>query len=296
MTTKRRGLGRNLDALLGSSKTSVDVTAPQIGDLPETVKSDLRKVPVDLIKRGRYQPRRDMKQEALDDLANSIRSQGVIQPIILRPVDAHNYEIIAGERRWRAAQLAGLGEIPAIVRDISDEDALAMALIENIQRENLNPIEEAGSLQRLIDEFVMTHQEVADAVGKSRTAVTNLLRLMNLNQEVKTFVEHGDLEMGHARALLALEGAQQSVAARMVVAKGLSVRETEKLVKRLLGPSAKKAKSKPPIDPDVLRLQQQLSDKLGASVVIQHGDKGKGRLVIEYNNLDELDGIIDHIN
>jgi ParB family chromosome partitioning protein len=285
---KKRGLGRGLDALLGSA--AIPGAAP--GSAGGPADGELRQLPVDLIQRGRYQPRVDMRPETLEDLANSIRAQGVVQPIVVRPISSNRYEIIAGERRWRASQMAGLHEIPAVVRDVPDQAAMAMALIENIQREELNPMEEAHALQRLLDEFGLTHQETADAVGRSRVAVTNLLRLLALNEEVKRMLENGDLEMGHARALLALTGELQSSAARTVAAKGMSVRETEQLVKQLQqGP---KEKVVPKVDPDVRRLEQDLSDKLGARVQIQD-QKGKGKLVIQYNTLDELDGILAHI-
>ncbi len=286
MTAKKRGLGRGLDALLGGSIPATPVR-------PGTTDGELRSLPVDLLRRGRFQPRVDMHPESLQDLADSIRAQGVVQPIVVKPDGKGEYEIIAGERRWRAAQLAGLQDIPAVVRDVPDQAAMAMALIENIQRENLNSMEEANALQRLINEFELTHQAVAEAVGRSRAAVSNMLRLLELNDDVKRMVEHGDLEMGHARALLALKGGAQSEAARSVVAKGLSVRETEHLVRRLAQPAASpKAKV---VDPDVRRMQEELAEKLGASVQVQHGAKGKGKLVIGYNSLDELDGILAHI-
>jgi ParB family chromosome partitioning protein len=284
-SVKKRGLGRGLDALLGAAAT------PMKGDAPRP-DGDLRQLPVDLIQRGRYQPRVDMRPETLEDLASSIRAQGVVQPILVRPISASRYEIIAGERRWRAAQMAGLHEIPAVVRQVPDQAAMAMALIENIQREELNPMEEAHALQRLLDEFGLTHQEAADAVGRSRAAVTNLLRLLALNEDVKRLLENGDIEMGHARALLALAGEVQSSAARTVAAKNLSVRETEQLVKQLQqGP---KDKSPVKADPDVRRLEQDLSERLGAKVLVQDS-KGKGKLVIHYNSLDELDGILAHL-
>jgi len=288
MAVKKRGLGRGLDALLGGIEP---VGSPQ--DAPSK-EGELRHLPVDLVRRGKYQPRVDMHPESLEDLASSIRAQGVVQPIVVKPAGGGEFELIAGERRWRAAQLAGLQEIPAVVRDVSDQAAVAMALIENIQRENLNPMEEANALQRLINEFQLTHQQTAEAVGRSRAAVSNLLRLLELNDDVKRLVEQGRLEMGHARALLALKGAGQSAAARSVVEKGLSVRETERLVRRLSGESPAKA---PPtrIDPDIRRLQEELSEKLGAGVQLQHGAKGKGKLVISYNSLDELEGILAHI-
>ncbi|MGA7799594.1 MAG: ParB/RepB/Spo0J family partition protein [Gammaproteobacteria bacterium] len=289
MAVKKRGLGRGLDALLSSTATAA--RSPAAGD----TEGDLRKLPVDVIQRGKYQPRTDMHTDTLQDLADSIRAQGVVQPIVVRPVGPDRYEIIAGERRWRAAQLAGLQEIPAVVRDVPDQAAIAMALIENIQRENLNPLEEARALERLIDEFEMTHQQAAEAVGRSRTAVTNLLRLLDLNDDVKQRVEHRELEMGHARALLALRGSVQSSAAREVVAKGLSVRETERLVKRLESGAADAAPKPPPkADPDIRRLEQSLSERLGAGVQIQHS-RGKGKLVIRYTSLDELDGILERI-
>ncbi len=295
MVTKKRGLGRGLDALLGNLEPAPSATPPiSAGKPPQD--SELRHLPVDLIRRGKYQPRVDMHTESLQDLADSIRAQGVVQPIVVKPDGKGEYEIIAGERRWRAAQLAGLQDIPAVVRDVSDKAAMAMALIENIQRENLNPMEEANALQRLIKEFDLTHQEVAEAVGRSRVAVSNLLRLLDLHDDVKRMLEHRELEMGHARAMLALKGAAQSAAARQVVSKGLSVRETEALVRRLLvGGDAPAPVKKTALDPDIRRLQEDLSEKLGAGVEVQHGGKGKGKLVIHYNSLDELEGILAHI-
>jgi ParB family chromosome partitioning protein len=254
----------------------------------------LERLPLGQLTRGKYQPRRDIQPEALEELADSIRAQGVMQPIVVRPVGENRYEIIAGERRWRAAQLAELDVIPAVIREASDEVALALALIENIQRENLNPIEEAMALRRLQQEFELTQQEVADAVGKSRATVTNLLRLMSLTPDVRMMLEHGDLEMGHARALLALEGDHQGEAARTVVGKGLSVRQTEALVRRLQsGNPAKKEPARQ--DPDIRKLEESLSDRLGSSVRIQHGEKGSGKVTVSYNSLDELDGILAHI-
>lgn len=258
--------------------------------------ADLREVPVDLLQPGKYQPRTDMHPESLEELASSIKAQGVVQPIVIRPIDGGRYEIIAGERRWRASQIAGLHEIPAVVRDVPDEAAIAMALIENIQREDLNPIEEAIALQRLIDEFEMTHQQAASAVGRSRAAVSNLLRLLTLSEDVRTMLEHGDLEMGHARALLALEGRAQSEAAREVAAKGYSVRETEQLVRRLGSAApAKSKKAGKSLDPDIRRLQDELTEKLSAKVLFQHAAKGNGKLVIHYSGLDELEGILSRI-
>jgi ParB family chromosome partitioning protein len=287
MAAKKRGLGRGLDALLGSS------AAPDRG---EDADGDLRNLPIDVIQRGRYQPRLDMHPDTLQELADSIRAQGVVQPIVVRPVgEPGRYEIIAGERRWRASQLAGLHEIPAVVRDVPDRAAIAMALIENIQREELNPMEEAQALQRLISEFEMTHQQAAEAVGRSRTAVTNLLRLLSLSEDVKRLVENGDLEMGHARALLTLPNEQQSQTARTVVGKGLSVRETERLVKRLQNQPDPDKREAPKVDPDIRRLEQDVSERLGAKVAIQHGRTGKGKLVIHYTSLDELDGVLERI-
>lgn len=289
MTAKRRGLGRGLDALLGSPVGAGE----EVDERPAS--RELRDLPLDLVQRGRYQPRTDMDPDALEDLAASIRAQGVVQPIVVRPLQGGGrYEIIAGERRWRAAQLAGLHEIPAVVRDVPDQAAMAIALIENIQRENLNPMEEAQALKRLIDEFEMTHQQTADAVGRSRAAVSNLLRLLDLNGDVKRMVETGGLEMGHARALLGLSADAQSQAARQVVAKGLSVRETEELVRRLQAPVTDRPAA-PALDPDIRRLQDDLSARLGAIVRIQHGARGKGRLVVHYNSIDELDGILSHL-
>lgn len=305
MSTKRKGLGKGLDALLsaGLGVTSPAPTMPLVPGQKETAETNahleykdgkLAHLPVELIQRGKYQPRRDMHPEALEELAESIKVQGVMQPIVVRPIGEGRYELIAGERRWRATQLAGLDKIPAVIRDVPDEAAIAMSLIENIQRENLNPIEEAMALKRLQDEFELTHQEVATAVGKSRTTITNLLRLIALTDDVKVLLERGDLEMGHARCLLTLEPGVQREIGRQIVAKGLSVRQTEALVRAF---QEGKNKSKPVILPsaDIRRLEEQLSEKLGAGVEIQHGAKGKGKLVINYNSLDELDGILNHI-
>ncbi|NOX42854.1 MAG: ParB/RepB/Spo0J family partition protein [Gammaproteobacteria bacterium] len=284
MAGKKRGLGRGLDALLGG-----------LDNKSSELDADLRQLPVDLIRPGRYQPRIDIHQETLEDLANSIRAQGVIQPIVVRPVGDGQYEIIAGERRWRAAQLADLHEIPAVIRDVPDQAAIAMALIENIQRENLNPMEEAMALQRLVDEFEMTHQQASEAVGRSRTAVTNLLRLLTLEEEVKQFAQNGLLEMGHARALLSLSGAKQVQVAKDVISRQLSVRETEGLVRKISEPSKKNPKATETIDPDIRKFQDDLAERIGAKVAIQHQDKGNGKLVVHYNNLDELEGILAHI-
>ena len=296
MSARKKRLGRGLDALL--SKPAVEAVA--VSSDIET--SGLKKIPLDLLQRGQYQPRVDMRQDSLQDLADSIKSQGVVQPIVVRPIGktagSQRYEIIAGERRWRAAQLAEIPDIPAIVRDIADEDAIAMALIENIQREDLNPLEEARALDRLIREFDLTHEEAADAVGRSRASVSNLLRLQELSDKVKPLLEQRKLDMGHARALLSIrDSIQQHDVARQVVQKGLSVRETEALVKRIV--EGKKTPKKPPAgqsgNADIRRLEQDVSEKLGAKVRVEHSQKGSGKLVIAYNSLDELDGILKHI-
>jgi ParB family chromosome partitioning protein len=284
---KKRGLGKSLDALLAYSSAETQQTSEAI---PENdAKERLRQLPVSRIQRGKYQPRREMDETALEELANSIRAQGVIQPIIVRAI-GNNYEIIAGERRWRAAQLAGLTEVPAIIRDIPDDAAIAIALIENIQRENLNPIEEAIALQRLIDEFGMTHQQAAVAVGKSRTTITNLLRLMTLPDYVKEKLERRELEMGHARALITLPEALQTQAAQTIASRKLSVREAENLVRQLLANEPKR--SQRPLDPDILHLQENLERQLRMRVAIQCNAKGKGKLVIHYRNLKELDSVL----
>ncbi|MBH0022032.1 MULTISPECIES: ParB/RepB/Spo0J family partition protein [unclassified Pseudoalteromonas] len=301
MSAKKRGLGRGLDALLSSSKPAPSPSKEHdTSNVSEAVQnaaannSELQKLPIEFLHSGKYQPRKDMSEEALEELASSIRSQGIIQPIVVRPIAHNSFEIIAGERRWRAAQIAKLETVPCIIKDVPDEAAVAIALIENIQREDLNAMEEAVALNRLLIEFELTHQQVADAVGKSRTTVTNLLRLNNLNSDVKILLEHGDIEMGHARCLLALEGEAQSDAARLAVAKALTVRETEKLVRSILEPlPAKEITEK---DPDVKQLEQQLAENLGAKVEINYNKKGKGKLVISYTNLDELDGILNRIN
>ena len=290
MVNKRRGLGRGLDALLSAAPSAATASSDDNSVVED---SQLKTLPVEWLQRGQYQPRKDMDPDALQELADSIKAQGVMQPIVVRPIGKDSYEIIAGERRWRASQLAGLEKVPCVIRAVADEAAIAMALIENIQREDLNPIEEASALQRFQDEFDLTHQQVAEAVGKSRTTVTNLLRLMSLSSEARKMVEHGDLEMGHARAILTLDQAQQTEAARTIAAKGLSVRQTEALVRRLQQQKIDTGETR--IDPDIKLLQDNLSDKLGAPVMIQHGAKGKGKLVIRYSTLDELDGILDHI-
>ncbi len=282
MAARRRGLGRDLTALLGAS-------APLASDGEG---EPLRHIPVERIRRGPWQPRRDFDPAALEELAASIRAQGVLQPVVVRPAgDA--YELVAGERRWRAAQMAGLAEVPAVVREVDDRTAAALALIENIQRRDLNPIEEARGLARLIEEHGLTHQEAAEAVGRSRAAVSNLLRLLELDAEVRAMVERRELEMGHARALLALPPARQREAAARVVARGLSVRETERLVRRLRAAAA----PAPPAarrDPDVARLEQALSERLGAPVRLEHAGRG-GRIVIRYTSLEELDGILERL-
>ncbi len=301
MAAKRKGLGKGLNALMSAggailgeaATTPTEAVAAAISPQPG-LDGKLCELPVEFVQRGKYQPRRDMHPEALEELAESIKAQGVMQPIVVRPIGVDKYEIIAGERRWRATQLAGLDKIPVVIREVPDEAAIAMALIENIQREDLNPIEEAVALKRLQDEFELTHQEVAAAVGKSRTTVTNLLRLIALGDEVKKLLEHGDLEMGHARALLTLPVADQREVARQVVSKGLSVRQTEALVRRLQQQQAQPAPATK-VDPDIKKLEDGLSEKIGVPVSIQHSAKGKGKLVLKYNNLDELDGILHHL-
>ena len=286
MAAKKRGLGKGLEVLLGahSSETVVE----QAG------KTVLTQIPLDLLQRGKYQPRQDMHNEALEELAQSIKKQGVMQPIVVRPVGRGRYEIIAGERRWRASQVVGLDVIPAIIREVPDEAAIAMSLIENIQREDLNPIEEAVSLQRLQKEFELTQQQIAEAVGKSRSTVTNLLRLITLAEPVKKLLEHGDLEMGHAKALLSLKGELQTSTARTVADKGLSVRQTESLIRQLT--EEKNSQGEKIVDPNIIALEAKISESLGAKVSVQANAKGKGKLTIHYNSLDELDGILAHIN
>jgi ParB family chromosome partitioning protein len=257
-------------------------------------RDELHHLPLDVIRPGRYQPRSVFDEDKLAELADSIRAQGVVQPVVVRPIDDKEYELIAGERRWRAAQIAGIDDIPAVVRDVPDEVSVAMALIENIQREDLNPLEEATALRLLIDDFQMTHQEAADAVGRSRAAVSNLLRLLELMQEVKDMIDMRLIEMGHARALLSLDDDLQVQAAREVVRKRLSVRETENLARRLQ--QSKKKKGSRRVDPDILSLQNRLGETLGARVRIQHQASGKGKLVISYNNSDEFEGILDRLD
>ncbi|KAA9131650.1 ParB/RepB/Spo0J family partition protein [Marinihelvus fidelis] len=293
MAAKKAPLGRNLSSMLSKS-TLAKADADRAADNGSTAApgdASLRELPLDRITPGPYQPRSIFDEDKLDELADSIEKQGVIQPIVVREVGA-GFELIAGERRWRAAQRAGIDTIPAIVRRVPDEIAVAMALVENIQRENLNPLEEATALRRLVDEFQLTHAEAAEAVGRSRSAVSNLLRLLELSADVRGLVDDRHLEMGHARALLALPPELQVTAAREVVRKQLSVRETEQLVKRLQRPNKPKPRA---INPDILRLQDDLTERLCAKVRIQHGAKGKGKLVIDYNSADELEGIIGHL-
>ena len=310
MSTKKPVMGRGLEALLGQMTKRPEAApavpagapAPAVNKLPG---DELANLPLDLLQRGKYQPRVDMRQESLEELAASIKAQGIVQPIVVRPVEgaapggSQRYEIIAGERRWRAAQIAGLATVPAVIRRVPDEAAIAMSLIENIQRENLNPLEEARALERLISEFGITHQQAADAVGRSRAAVSNLLRLLELPDEICAFVEHRELEMGHARALLGLTQRRQQIEVGTLIAKrGLSVRDTEAMVRALLAkaaggsPAAKESKG---LDPNVRRLQDELSEKLGARVEIQHAANGRGKVVVSYHSLDELDGILAHI-
>ncbi|HTP38356.1 MAG TPA: ParB/RepB/Spo0J family partition protein [Steroidobacteraceae bacterium] len=318
MNQKKPTLGRGLADLLGQARPAAPAAgagqAPPgsgagagagAGRAVPAPGEQLARVPVDLLQRGQYQPRSDMRTETLSELADSIRSQGIVQPIVVRPVGVaqaggqQRYEIIAGERRWRAAQMAGLQEVPVVIRQIPDEAAIAMALIENIQREDLNPLEEARALERLIAEFGLTHQQAAEAVGRSRAAVSNLLRLLELAAEVSERLERREIEMGHARALLSLTGKRQQIEVAAIVAhKGLSVRETEALVRRLLEPKAAgpaAAAGKGGLDPNIRRLQDDLAERLGATVKLEHGAQGKGRLIVTYNSLDELDGILNHI-
>jgi ParB family transcriptional regulator, chromosome partitioning protein len=280
MSIKKRGLGRGLDALLSQSVTG-------------NVKKEATKLPIDLLQRGKYQPRTEFDQIQLQELADSISAQGIIQPIVVRPVGANSYEILAGERRWRAAQLAGLEDVDVVINDVDDRSAIAISLIENIQRENLNILDESEALQRLINEFEMTHQQGADAVGRSRAAVSNLLRLLELGQEAKESLRAGKIEMGHGRALLALSESQQSSVVSKVVAGGLSVRATEAMVKRVLKSGGEK-KSTLVKDPDVERLEQDIAEKLGANVKISHSSKGDGKIVIQFSSLNELEGVLGH--
>ena len=293
MPTKRQSLGKGLDALLGLAE---EINADQTIDADNTPlkDSELKQIPVEFLQRGEYQPRREFNSESLQELADSIASQGLIQPIVVREIAQNKYEIIAGERRWRAAQLAGLDTVPAMLREISDQATIAIALIENIQREDLNAIEESQALIRLQDEFNLTQQQVAEAVGKSRSSVTNLMRLASLQPLVQQQLERGDIDLGHAKCLLSLEGDTQILAARTVASDGLTVRQTEALVKKLQSPNPHKKNSSTP-NQDIVNLQTQLSEKLGAAVKIQHGSRGSGKLTISYNSVDELDGILSHL-
>ncbi|MEH6576206.1 MAG: ParB/RepB/Spo0J family partition protein [Amphritea sp.] len=291
MTVKKRGLGRGLDALLSTTANFEEETVAAAN----TDSNGYRVMSVDQIQRGKYQPRRDLEPQALQELANSIKAQGVMQPIVIRPVSENLYEIIAGERRWRASQMAGLDKIPAVIRDVPDEAAIAMALIENIQRENLNPMEEAIALDRLKTEFELTQQEVADAVGKSRSAVTNLLRLMNLTAEVKRLLEHGDLEMGHARALLGMEGEEQISAAKDVVGKKLSVRQTEELVRKLQQKKNEPPKAAKKPDPQLKDLSANLSRRFDSKVTISENTVGKGKITISFDNREKFAAIMEII-
>jgi ParB family chromosome partitioning protein len=289
MAQKKNPLGRNLSSML--SKSALQHAADN-ADSALSSKDKLKSLPLDLISPGPYQPRSIFDADRLEELADSIRHQGVIQPVVVRAKGDNKFELIAGERRWRAAQIAGIEDIPAIIRDVPDEIAIAMALVENIQREDLNPIEEATALRRLVDEFQMTHQEAGDAVGRSRSAVSNLLRLLELSEEVRELVDAKHLEMGHARALLTLEPSLQAQAAREVVRRGLSVRETEQLVRRMKNPPSRTTVA---TDPDTRHLQDQISEKLCATVRLSHNSRGKGKMVIAYNSSDELEGILEHM-
>lgn len=305
MAAKRQSLGKGLDALLGIPEdaetlqdqavidSSQELLAQTLADAVSPADGSLQNLPVEFLHPGQYQPRRDLNSEALQELADSIATQGVMQPIIVRPTGDNKYEIIAGERRWRATQQAGLDTIPAIVREVTDEATIAMALIENIQREDLNAMEESLALIRLRDEFKLTQQQVADAVSKSRSAVTNLMRLASLEKAVQQQLERGELELGHAKCLLGLEGNAQIEAARSVAANAMTVRQTEVLVKKLQNPSPDTKPQAP--NPDIMRLQDELSEKLGAAVSIQHSAKGAGKLIFKYNSVDELDGILAHL-
>lgn len=289
MSIKKRGLSRGLDALLGD--VSITKTEAQPSPPPSHA---LQSLPIEFLQRGKYQPRKDINPEKLQELADSIKAQGVIQPVVVRQLESEKYEIVAGERRWRAAQLAGLHEVPVVIKEVDDRTAMAVALIENIQREDLNPLEEAEALARLLDEFGMTHQQIADAVGKSRATVTNLLRLLDLHPEVKKLLLNRHIEMGHARALLGLEGQKQVAAAYKIDKEGLTVRAAERLVKELQSPAVKAEKVKI-IDRDTLRLQEDLTARLGARVSIDHKKNGAGKVIITYSSLEELDGIIGQI-
>lgn len=285
MTAKKRGLGRGLDALLGSVK----IEPPS-----EKERDKLKTLPVEFMRSSRFQPRKDFDPERLQELADSISSQGVVQPIVVREVAENRYEIIAGERRWRAAQMAGLHDIPVVIREVPDQAALAIALIENIQRQDLNPLEEAEALKRLLEDFSLTHQQVADAVGKSRAAVSNLMRLNELHPDAKALLVSGDIEMGHARAILGLAHERQGVIAAQVAARHMNVRETEALVRKLQD-DAQTSRQNRQQDPDITRFAEQITEKLGARVQIQHSSKGAGKLIISYDSLDQLEGVIERL-
>ena len=300
MTLKKRGLGKGLEALLGTSQVArqkqivSDIQADAAQNRVDNQTGELQTLPVTWLRPGKYQPRRDMSQDALEDLANSIRAQGVIQPIVVRRIADQQYEIIAGERRWRASQLVRLETVPCLIKNVEDNAAVAIALIENIQREDLNAIEEAVALQRLMTEFELSHQQVAEAVGKSRSAVSNLLRLNQLNDDVKQLVEHGDLDMGHARALLSLDGELQSDTARTVAQKGLTVRDTERMVQKLLNPPA--AKPEVPADQQSIVWSEALSDKLGVSVQFVRAGEDNGKIVLSYQSCAEFEKIRHFFN
>ena len=293
MAAKRQSLGTGLDALLGLSSGDLDQSNQELED---TSNGSLQNLPIEFLQRGKYQPRRDLDPDALNELASSIEKQGVMQPIVVRKINSDKYEIVAGERRWRATQIAGLESIPAIVKDISDEVAIVMALIENIQREDLNAMEESRALIRLQNEFELTQQQVASAVGKSRSAVTNLMRLASLEPSVQDQLEQGKIELGHAKCLLAVSGNLQISLAKDVAEKGLSVRQTENLIKQFRPKNNTALRPSRVTDPDIVRIQEELSEKVGAQVEIHHSPKGSGKLTVKYHSLDELDGILDHIN
>jgi len=292
MSLKKRGLGRGLDALLGSAGLA---ETPAAIEARAADKDSARLLPIEFLQSGRFQPRKDFNPARLQELADSISAQGVVQPVVVRPVAENRYEIIAGERRWRAAQLARLHDIPVVVRHVSDQAALAIALIENIQREDLNPLEEAEALKRLQEEFSLTHQQIADAVAKSRATVTNLLRLNDLHPEAKAFLQQGQIEMGHARAILGLDRQRQGEIAAQVVAKGLNVRDTEALIRKLRDEPAAPVYGAKPRDPDIARLEERVTQSLGAKAQIKHGGKGAGKLIISYDSLDQLQGVLERL-
>jgi ParB family chromosome partitioning protein len=296
MTVKKRGLSKGLDALLAETLELDKIIPQEIASAPVVqVSAGFLEINIKHLHPGRFQPRRAIQENELESLANSIKEQGILQPIVVRSINNDGYEIIAGERRWRAAQLAGLSTVPVIIKNVPDEVALAIAIIENIQRENLNPLEEAIAFERLGTEFGLSHEKIANAVGKSRTTITNLLRLLNLRPDVKILLERGDIELGHAKVLLGLQGPQQSAVAHEVVAKQLSVRETEHLVLRTIAGKDANKGTRFTDNPDIRRLETTLSDKVGCNVKILQTAKGKGKLTIQYNSLDELDGILAHI-